>query len=251
MVSGILFDKDGTLFDFHLSWSGFAHDFLTDVAKGDTALAAEMGARIGFDFESRSFTPDSCVIAGTDVDIVAAILPLLPGQAAPDLMTRISRAAALAPMTEAVPLYSLLTELRGLGLRLGVATNDSEHAAKAHLAQTGILNCFDSVVGFDSGHGSKPGPGMCTAFATHFGLDPGDVLMIGDSLHDLHAGHAAGMRPIGVLTGLADAATLAPHAEMVLANIGALPALLAKGGALQMTQSAANAPQTGSESVAI
>ena len=50
--------------------------------------------------------------------------------------------------------------------------------------------------------------------------------MVGDSRHDLEAGRAAGMRPVAVLTGIARAADLAPHAEVVLPDIGALPAWL-------------------------
>jgi len=251
MITGILFDKDGTLFDFERSWSGFAHGLLLDLAEGDDDRAAQMGARVGYDMHTRGFAPDSCLIAGTDADVVAALLPMLAGTDAASLKTRISRAAAQAPMVAVIALRPLLTELRAMGLRLGVATNDSEHAAKAHLAEAGILDCFDAVLGFDSGHGAKPGPGMCRAFADHYGLSPGDVLMIGDSLHDMHAGRAAGMLAIGVLSGMAGHDTLADAADLVLPDISELPAHLAPGGALQAAHAKAKATQTGSQSVAI
>jgi len=251
MITGILFDKDGTLFDFERSWSGFAHGLLLDLAEGDEDRATEMGARIGYDTQARSFAPDSCLIAGTDADVVAALLPMLADTDAASLTTRISRAAAQAPMVAVIALRPLLTELRAIGLRLGVATNDSEHAAKAHLAEAGILDCFDSVQGFDSGHGAKPGPGMCTAFAGHFGLQPRDVLMIGDSLHDMHAGRAAGMLAVGVLSGMAGPATFVDAADLVLRDISDLPAQLAPGGALHAAHAKSKATQTGSQSVAI
>ena len=50
--------------------------------------------------------------------------------------------------------------------------------------------------------------------------------MVGDSTHDLLAGQAAGMRTIGVLTGPAPHDELAPHADVVLADIGKIPAWL-------------------------
>ena len=50
--------------------------------------------------------------------------------------------------------------------------------------------------------------------------------MVGDSTHDLMAGRAAGMPTIGVLTGMAGAATLAPYADIVLSNIGEIPGIL-------------------------
>ena len=251
MITGILFDKDGTLFDFERSWSGFAQGLLLDLAEADAARAGEMGARVGYDMGTGRFAPDSCLIAGTDADVVAALLPMLAGTDAAALKTRISHAAARAPMVAVMALRPPLTELREMGLRLGVATNDSEHAAKAHLAEAGILDCFESVQGFDSGHGAKPGPGMCTAFADHFGLNPGDVLMIGDSLHDLHAGRAAGMLAIGVLSGMAGRETLAPHADLILPDVSDLPALLAPGGTLHAAHAKSKATQTGSQSVAI
>jgi hypothetical protein len=69
---------------------------------------------------------------------------------------------------------------------------------------------FDFVAGCDSGFGAKPDPGMCLAFAAHLGHAPDTILMVGDSLHDLTAGRAAGMRTVGVLTGIARRRTSHP-----------------------------------------
>jgi phosphoglycolate phosphatase len=126
-------------------------------------------------------------------------------------------------MVPAVPLAPLLKVLSDRGLRLGVATNDAEAPARAHLKVAGITDHFEFVAGYDTGHGAKPDAGMCLAFADHLGIAPQDCVMVGDSLHDLHAGRAAGMISVAVLTGIADAATLAPYAEVVLNDIGDLP----------------------------
>ena len=90
------------------------------------------------------------------------------------------------------------------------------------------LEQFDFIAGYDSGHGHKPGPGMLLAFAAATGLEPGEIVMIGDSVHDLGVGPAAGAAlTIGVLTGPAAHEDLAPHADHVLDSIADLPALLA------------------------
>jgi phosphoglycolate phosphatase len=222
MIDGLLFDKDGTLFDFRVSWGSWAQGFLVQIAQ-DAAHARRLGQAIGFDLETGSFAPDSPVIAATAADIAAALVVELPGVTVAELTDRIDASAGQSPMSEAVPLRPLLSTLRERGLRLGVATNDSEAPARQHLAHHGITDCFDFIAGYDSGHGAKPGPGMCLAFARALGLDPARVAMVGDSKHDLEAGRAAGMRVVAVLTGVAKREDLAPHADVVLADIGAIP----------------------------
>ncbi len=80
MIDALLFDKDGTLFDFRLSWGGWAAAFLPTLAR-DAGHARRLGQAIGFDAPSRSFAPDSPVIAGTAAEIACALLPELPGTA--------------------------------------------------------------------------------------------------------------------------------------------------------------------------
>jgi phosphoglycolate phosphatase len=235
MISAILFDKDGTLFDFQVSWSAWAMTFLREAASGDEARAAHLGNVLGFDWHAARFREDSCVIAGTDDDIVAALEPELPGVSRAELKMRIALAAAEAPQSEAVPLAPFLDALKARGLKVGVATNDTEATARAHLSAADILDRFDFISGADSGHGAKPGPGMCLAFANAIGLSPAEVLMVGDSLHDLHAGRAAGMRTLGVLTGVAGAEVLAPHADYMLPDIGGLERLLDPDNRLRPT----------------
>lgn len=225
-VRGVLFDKDGTLFDFHLSWGNWAADLLRDLTAGDDVAAARVGRAMGYDLAARRFDPDSPVIAGTPQEVAALLSPQLPGMSQDVLLGRINASAGEAHMVPAAPLAPLLSGLRGRGLRLGVATNDAEAPAQAHLDAAGVSGHFDFIAGFDSGHGAKPAPGMLLAFAQAARLAPETILMVGDSTHDLLAGRAAGMRTIGVLTGPAVHADLAPHADSVIQDIGALPALL-------------------------
>lgn len=226
-VRGILFDKDGTLFDFRATWGRWARGFLEELVP-DTAVRARFAARLGVDLERSDFAPDSPIIAGSPHDIaevVADVVDELSSEFDRDgFIAKFNASAAAAPVVAPVPLEPLIVDFRARGLVLGVATNDSELAARAHLEQAGILEDFDFVVGFDSGHGAKPAPGMQNAFCRAFDLEPAQVLMVGDSTHDLHAGRAAGMRAIAVLTGIATAADLAPHADAVLPHVGHLPA---------------------------
>jgi phosphoglycolate phosphatase len=227
MIEGVIFDKDGTLFDFRRTWGTWSAALLHDLAAGEAARAAALGRLIGFDTGTHDFAPDSPVIAATVDEIAGVLLPHLPGYSLAGLVAQMNALAARVALAEVVPLPPLLTRLRGAGLRLGLVTNDGEMPARAHLDAAGIAGLLDFVAGFDSGHGAKPGPGPLLAFAAAQRLSPERIVMVGDSLHDLHAGRAAGMRTVGVLSGIAPRAVLEPHADVVLPDIGSLPAWIA------------------------
>ena len=122
---------------------------------------------------------------------------------------------------------AVLGALRDMGLKVGLATNDAEASARRHLEQLRLTSLMDFVAGYDSGHGAKPAPGMIHAFARAIGVDARRVALVGDTLHDLDSARAAGAVSIAVLSGVATREELAPHADFVVADIGALPALIA------------------------
>ena len=225
-IRGLLFDKDGTLFDFHATWGAWANRFFVELAAGDRTLAARVSAKLGYDLASGSFAKHSILIAGTNEQVTQALIEALPGRDAVEVIRHLNLVAAESPQSQAVPLLPLLGELRGQGLRLGVATNDAEAPARAHLAAAGVTHLFDFIAGFDSGYGGKPAPGIARGFCAATGLVPQQVLMIGDSTHDLISGKAAGMTTIAVLTGIAEADELKPYADVILPDIGALPEFL-------------------------
>jgi phosphoglycolate phosphatase len=229
-VEAILFDKDGTLFDFEASWADWMHGTIADLSQGNPPVATALAGSLRFDIAARRFAPDSPVIAGTLDEVAPLLVPHLPALRLDDIIARLEASASAIAMVPAVPLHPLLEELRADGYALGVATNASGGEARAHLDAAGIATFFDFVAGCDAGFGAKPAPGMCLAFARALGLPPEAVLMVGDSLHDLRAGRAAGMRTAGVLTGLATQEDLAPHADVVLADIGHLQAWLQDAG---------------------
>ena len=229
-IAGIVFDKDGTLFDFQATWADWTHRLLRQEAGDDPARLTMLADALGFDLHANAFRPDSIVIAATIDEVADHLLPLI---AEDDFAALVDRLNALGPevtQVPATPLAPLFATLRAQGLRLGLATNDAEAAARAHLEQAGVAGHFDLVLGYDSGHGGKPAPGQLLAFLQHTGLPAASCVMVGDSLHDLHAGRAAGMRTIGVLTGVASRQDLAPHADVVFASIAEIPAWLADQG---------------------
>jgi len=228
MIKGIVFDKDGTLFDFNATWGTWTRGMIATEAGDDPEKIETLANALGYDFEGGVFWPESIVIAET-VDFIAdALIEHLPDVSKKDLMTRMHKAAKNVPQVQAAPLWPLLNEIKEMDILLGVATNDAEDNARAHLGEADVLDLFDFISGYDSGFGGKPEPGQLLGFCTTTGLEPEACIMVGDSTHDLNAGNAAGMRTVGVLTGPAQAYELQPYADVILNSIAELPHWIAQ-----------------------
>lgn len=232
-IAGVLFDKDGTLFDFTATWRGAAETALASLAGGDVDLTRALGRAVGYDPTTRRFAPGSPVVSGSTRDVAESAAPLLVTTDVTDIEQRLNDIAASAGAAELAPAVSdlpgFLDRLLAEGRALGVATHDSEQAARRHLEAVGALARFDFICGYDSGYGLKPGPGMVRAFAEAVDADVAQVAMVGDSLHDLGAARAAGAGlAVGVLTGPALETELAPLADVVLPSISELPGFIAR-----------------------
>lgn len=226
MPQTIIFDKDGTLFDFTRTWGPWCADLLRDIGR-DEAHAAALGRAVGFDLARQCYAKDSPVIAGTPDTSAERMLPLLPDWSRDALIAHMLAAPVTpAPVCDLGP---LLDELREAGHVLTVMTNDSEDAAREQLEGLGVADRFALIVGYDSGFGQKPDPAPLLEIARAIGTPPGRCVMVGDSMHDVHAGQAAGMRTIAVLTGVAGARDLGAAGE-IATDIRELPRLLARTG---------------------
>jgi len=225
-VDGLLFDKDGTLFDFRATWDVWAAGLIEELSAGVSETKAALAEAMHYDLAAQSFHPTSPVIAGTNREATECVARALPERDFDALEHHLMISSSQAPLAPAVPLAGFLDDLMARGLKLGVMTNDTEYGARTHLGAAGVVERFDFVAGFDSGYGAKPAPDPLLAFAAALDMNPARVAMVGDSTHDLIAGRAAGMQTIAVLTGLAETAELAPYADVVLPDIGHIPAWL-------------------------
>jgi phosphoglycolate phosphatase len=229
-IKAILFDKDGTLLDFDLTWGAAGYHVMRKLADGNEEAFQRLVDVAEYDLDQRRYRPTSHLVAGA-IDVVAPIWAEALGRSDHDGVAHdIDRLFRQSAPDYIVPLgdpSGLMKTLVDKGYRLGIATNDSEAAALQQAEIMGLIPHLDFIVGYDSGHGSKPDPGMVEAFARATGHAAGHVAMVGDSTHDLHAARAAGAVAIAVLSGPASRDELEPHADHVIASIADLPALLA------------------------
>ena len=224
MIEAILFDKDGTLFDFQATWTLPYHLALEELAPGPLHAAAS--DVLGFDTRAGRFRPESPVIASTTSEVANLLSPVID-KAPGEIISILNRIGQGTRQVEAVDLRACLSVLRERYV-LGLVTNDSEAPARAHLEEAGVAEHFAFVAGYDSGFGAKPAPGQLLAFADETGVPVQATLMVGDSRHDLMAAREAGMIPVGVLTGVAEASELRDLAQVILPDIGHLETWIAE-----------------------
>ncbi len=85
-----------------------------------------------------------------------------------------------------------LQAMRAQGLHLACVTNKAERFTRPLLGATGLLDFFELLVCGDNLPKKKPDPLPLRHACEHFGVEPREVLLIGDSPLDTQAARAAG-----------------------------------------------------------
>lgn len=229
-IRGLIFDKDGTLFDFHASWRPVMHLAAAMASGGMQTLAARMLEAGGYDPASGTFRADSIIAAGHAGELAHLWHSMGAAMDREQLQLRLDTLFRLEGPRNAVPvtdLPRLFAHLSQCGHVLGLATNDGQDAAAATVQRFGLGHMLCFVAGYDSGYGAKPGPGMALACCEAMNLAPEQVALVGDSEHDMMTARAANLGAcIGVLSGAGTMASLHSLADLVLDDITTLPEVL-------------------------
>ena len=123
-----------------------------------------------------------------------------------------------------------LEAIRERGLPMACITNKAERFTTPLLEELGLAPYFGQVLAGDSLPRSKPDPLPLTQTAADFGVEPGQALMVGDSVSDVKAARAAGTPIVCMTYGYnhgRDIREMEPDA--VMDRLDELPALLDSG----------------------
>ncbi len=226
----LIFDKDGTLIEFHLMWGGWV-DALAKRLDEHTGLALRDGlyALLGVDPAS-GIVRWHGLLAATPMarirDAVAAYVadagagPEHAGLAVDAAWHAPDPVALAQPVTE---LPALLGRLRERVRLFAVATSDDRGPTERTLRALGVADEFAALACADDGFPNKPAPDPVIRLCARVGVGPDRTAVVGDSPADLRMARAAGVaRTIAVLTGVGDRATLEPLADVVLDSIADL-----------------------------
>ena len=94
-----------------------------------------------------------------------------------------------------------LETLKAHGYTLAVVTNKPTRHVQPVLAAFGIDHLFSEMLGGQSLPAIKPHPGPLYYLCGKFGVEPRQVLFVGDSRNDILAAHSAGCPVVGLTYG--------------------------------------------------
>ncbi len=227
---GILFDKDGTLVDVDGTWVPTYRELLMQELNIDVATAENLMAKAGYIRETGRIAGGSTMAGGTTrqlVDIWFPQLSKLERDTKANYLDQEGAAFSQKNLKPLMPLVPILQELKAEGFKLGIATNDSRPSTERHVAELGIGTFLDCVITADDVPIAKPSGNMIRYFANVVGMEPSEIIMVGDNTHDLEeALHGGAGLGVGVLTGNAVASELEQHADHILASVADLWGLI-------------------------
>ncbi len=246
MTKLIIFDKDGVILDLEATWlpvaravASYTADLVPVRKIVDVPItsitALDLLFAVGVDDELGYINPKGIFATGSFPDIRAKWQSILP----PDMISldrdqdyqnEVKKIVTKQISQATVSKGDVVTPLRNLhriGYTLALVTNDDVEHAKKNLHDLGISDLFSTIIGANSGYGSKPEPNGLLHCCAVAGVGPEQSIMVGDTIADYGASLAAGCHSF---VCIADAYEFRPHDDIkqddIIANLMCLPDLL-------------------------
>jgi pyrophosphatase PpaX len=190
----ILFDLDGTLID--------SIELILN------------SARYAFEKLERDCPPDEEWLSGVGIPLFTMFRRYARDEADCADLIAAYREYQLVHHDRLIKSYDRVTEtveiLKNRGHDIGIVTSKSEALALRGLAHVGLARHMDTIVGCDSSTRHKPDPEPVRIALHRLDASPEDAIFVGDSVHDVLAGNAAGVHTAAALWGAFKRADLEP-----------------------------------------
>jgi phosphoglycolate phosphatase-like HAD superfamily hydrolase len=229
----VVFDKDGTLIDFHWLWGQrvrAATDAVTRSTDTPFALRTDIFAALGYDPTS-SLTRADAPLAVAPMEklstLVAGVLYRngIGWHEAEELVAQtFAPALGTTPDSDQIRahgnLRALFTELKSAGIRIALLTTDNRAATEATLPILGVEALVDAVICGDDPVAAKPSPVPLLKLGRQFSVHPDRIMMVGDTVCDMMTGRNAEVGCcLAVRTGASEQEALAACAHAVVDSV--------------------------------
>lgn len=205
-ASGIFFDKDGTLVDLQYQFSQLMEGrlrFILPHLKGNGRfIQGEIAEAVGYDPGTGKVHPNGALGHSTRAQTMGIVAGVLETQGyGRDEAQEIAR-GAFDEADQALPLdalikptdgaLTLLASLKEQGIPLACLTNDMRGRTEKALDLLEMRDYFDLILGADDSEAPKPDPYIFFKACETLGLEPREVVMVGDSSDDMEMAKRAG-----------------------------------------------------------
>ena len=186
-IEAVIFDLDGTLIDSMWVWKDIDEVYLKSIGeRHDEARIAQVRMEI----EGKSFK-EVAEIFKREYGISDSISRIM--QTWTDMAyDRYKNVVKLKPHVK-----EFLDYIKERGIKIGLATSNSEHLAATVLKSRGIFDYFSAMITGDEGKG-KPHPGVYLRAAKKLGVRPDKCLVFEDLTAGLMSASNAGMKTCAV-----------------------------------------------------
>ncbi|NQT59791.1 MAG: HAD family hydrolase [Bacteroidetes bacterium] len=236
---GIIFDKDGTLFDYFSVWGPVITEF-TDKALLD--LQRDNKNEIRTQFLSMLGVGTDCMDANGLVFMSNKFFMLSRifffclrhKLSFKKLVSSIKIGYfdshhlikdALIKINPGDSIHELFEKFKKGGYKIGIVTSDNTQSTKICLEHLGIEEYVDFISTFDDNLSKKPNPEALNAFCMNFSLKPEEVVVVGDAPVDMKfAKKGKAGYSVAVMTGSNDVKRLSRTADILYQNLQCLAA---------------------------
>ena len=226
-AKAIIFDKDGTLIDFDAMWGGWVV-FLAKQLHTVSGLAVHepLCAAMGYDEahskvlaegklaatpmgQLRQLTVEVMQSLGLNLEIAERIVEQAWCIPDPVILAK--------PFTDTRALFG---RLHNMGVKIGIATTDDRAPTQAMIEAFDLEEYLSTMVCADDGIKAKPAPDMVLTICQRMGIEPSQVMVVGDTTADLKMARAAGAGlVVGVLSGVSSAKDLVTLADVLIDSV--------------------------------
>ena len=231
---GLLFDKDGTLVDFHylwLSWTQRVSSYL--VQRVDNLTPEEVQQQWGVDAATGKVDAEGPLAVGSVSDLTGSAAGLvyryhglwpesrqLVSSAIAEAYNSIDKAEYTKPLNGVV---DMVRSLREKGYKLAVVTTDDTASAQSCLQASGMEEYFHVILGCDQVENCKPFADLALTACRMLDVPPQKAAVIGDTRADMLMGkHARVAYRVGVTSGVGSHDDLKQYADFILESAAAL-----------------------------
>ena len=231
-IKGIIFDKDGTLYDYVQVWAPVINNavktiFISLNIEHSEKATLQLYEIIGID-SNYNIYKDGIVF--NHHKVVRAFIKLLGfcinHKVNPFSFYKMMQKLLLRPADmikeqlnsiDFKPVQELMDRLKENNIKIGIVTNDTTASSRVCFKMMGITDDIEFLRSKESNCKKKPNPEAIKQFCNTFNLKPEEVAVVGDATSDMDFGKNGNCGYlIGVMTGNKDKEGLIKHGANII-----------------------------------